>query len=126
MEKSVTNTVSRIISDETLSCIIQIKRAGKPAAKASTCTATRLGRFLKATWLGVVAEHKPVWAAGLSQTSSLALRTDARCSIEMLGRFTEYVFLTKLTAMAIVAEARRLCFTQVDIDSMRKRCLTRS
>lgn len=83
------NTVSRIISDDTLSRIIQIESAGKPRAKAPTSSATGLGQFITSTWLAVVRKHRPTWAVGKSDAQILALRTDPKCSIEMLARFTE-------------------------------------
>jgi hypothetical protein len=85
----MTNTVSRIISDDTLSRIIQIESAGKPTAKAPTSSATGLGQFIASTWLAVVQKHRPAWAVGKTNAQILALRTDPKCSIEMLARFTE-------------------------------------
>ena len=83
------NTVSRIISDETLSCIIQIESAGKPTAKARTSSATGLGQFIDATWMSVVSRHRPDLLKGRSKAQVLALRKDPVIAIEVLARFTE-------------------------------------
>lgn len=83
------NTVSRTISDDTLSCAIQIESAGKPLAKASTSSALGLGQFLNATWLETVRRHRPDWCVGRSDAQVLALRKDPKCSIEMLARHWE-------------------------------------
>lgn len=83
------HTVSRIISDATLSCIIQIESAGDPKAKARTSSATGLGQFIDATWMAVVSKHRPDLLQGRSKAQVLALRTDADIAIEMLARLTE-------------------------------------
>lgn len=85
----MTNTVSDVVSDDTLNRIIQIESGGNPNAKAATSSALGLGQFLKATWLGQVRTSKPAWAKGLNDTQLLAFRTDPCKSIEMLGDFTE-------------------------------------
>lgn len=92
----MTFSVSRIISDDTLSCAIQIESAGKPLAKARTSTAAGLGQFINQTWLAVITAHRPAWAAGRVNYELLELnraspcsRFNARCSIEMLARHWE-------------------------------------
>lgn len=83
------NTVSKIVSDETLNAIIQIESSGNPKIKASTSTALGLGQFLNKTWLDTVRKHAPHVMAGKSQAQILAMRLDPSFSIEMLARFTE-------------------------------------
>lgn len=83
------NTVSRIVSDETLSRIIQIESAGRVDARARTSSAAGLSQFVSATWLAVVRKHRPDWLDGRTTAQILALRFDARCAIEMLARFSE-------------------------------------
>lgn len=85
----MSHRVSDIISDETLSRIIQIESAGNPKAKARTSSATGLGQFLNSTWLAVVRKHRPELLEGRTQAQVLALRTDPKIMIEMLARFTE-------------------------------------
>jgi len=85
----MTNTVSRIISDETLSRIIQVESGGNPKAKAPTSSAGGLGQFINGTWLATVAKHRPIWAQGLTNAELLPLRFHPKCAIEMLARFTE-------------------------------------
>lgn len=85
----MTNTVSKIVTDETLDSIIQIESSGNPRAKATTSSALGLGQFLNATWLGVVRAHAPELLRGRTESQVLALRTDPSLSIEMLARFTE-------------------------------------
>lgn len=80
---------SLLISNETLSRIIQIESAGNPRAKARTSSATGLGQFLNSTWLATVRKHRPDWFEGRTQAQVLAMRLDPKCSIEMLARFTE-------------------------------------
>ncbi len=85
----MTNTVSRIVSDETLSRIIQIESAGRADARARTSSATGLAQFVSATWLATVRRHRPDWFKDRTTAQVLALRLDARCAIEMLARFSE-------------------------------------
>lgn len=85
----MTNTVSRIISDETLSRAIQIESGGRAGAKARTSSALGLMQFLGATWLETVVRHRPDWLARKTREQVLALRLDARCSIELGARFWE-------------------------------------
>lgn len=88
----MTNTVSRILSDDTLNRIIQIESAGNPNARAPTSSAGGLGQFLNGTWLNVVGKHKPQLLKGRSQAAVTAMRvgTDtAALQVEMLARFTE-------------------------------------
>jgi hypothetical protein len=85
----VTHTVSRTIADETLSRIIQIESAGNPNAKAPTSSALGLGQFIAATWLDIVARHRPDLMTGRSRADVLALRTDPPLAVEMLARLTE-------------------------------------
>lgn len=82
------NTVSRTISDETLSRIIQIESAGRPNVKAATSSALGLGQFLNGTWLDVVRRHRPDLMTK-PRAEVLALRTEPKIAIEMLARFTE-------------------------------------
>lgn len=85
----MSNTVSKIISDDTLSRIIQVESAGKVRAKASTSSATGLGQFIDDTWLRVLQEHRPDLMRGRSRAQLLDLRFDPVLMIEMLARFTE-------------------------------------
>ncbi len=86
------NTVSRVLSDETLNRIIQIESAGNPSARAKTSSAGGLGQFLNGTWLGVVQKHKPKLFIGKSRDEVAAMRVGpdtAALQLEMLARFTE-------------------------------------
>lgn len=85
----MTNTVSRIISDDTLSRAIQIESAGKVSARAATSSATGLFQFLDATWRETVRKHRPDWLTGHTDAQLLAMRLDAVRSIEMGARFWE-------------------------------------
>jgi hypothetical protein len=85
----MSNTVSRIISDETLSRVIQIESAGNPNAKAKTSSATGLGQFIESTWMAVVSKHRPDLLKGRTRAEVLALRRDPSLAVEMLARFTE-------------------------------------
>lgn len=85
----MTNTVSKIVSDETLNKMIQIESGGNPKSKARTSSATGLMQALNATWLGLIRDHRPDIMTGRSQSAVLALRLDPSLSIEMLARFTE-------------------------------------
>lgn len=85
----MTNTVSRIVSDDTLNKIIQIESSGNPNIRARTSSATGLMQALNATWLGVVRAHRPDLLKNRSDAAVLALRLDPNISIEMLARFTE-------------------------------------
>lgn len=85
----MTNTVSKTVSDETLNCIITIESGGNVRAKAPTSSATGLGQFLDATWMGVVAKHRPDLLRERSRAQVLALRFDPRIMVELLARFTE-------------------------------------
>lgn len=83
------HTVSRSISDEALSRIIQIESAGNPRATARTSSALGLAQFLNGTWLNVVRQHRPDLFNGRTNAQVLALRADPSLSIELLARFTE-------------------------------------
>lgn len=83
------NSVSRTISDETLSRIIDIESSGNPNIRARTSTATGLNQFLNATWLATVKKHRPDLMDGRSSAQVLALRTDPKLSIELGARFAE-------------------------------------
>lgn len=85
----MTFTVSQIVSDETLDCIITIESAGNPRAKAATSSATGLFQFLDRTWLGTVAKHRPDVYTSTPRAQLLAKRLDAVFCIEMGARFTE-------------------------------------
>src|SRR5687768_7527519 len=85
----MTNTVSRVLSDETLNRIIQIESAGKLKAKAKTSSALGLFQFLNATWMDTVEKHRPDLLAGRTKAQVLALRTDPEICIELGARFTE-------------------------------------
>jgi hypothetical protein len=85
----MTNSVSRTVSDETLNCIITIESGGNPRAKASTSSATGLFQFLDATWMGVVAKHRPDLMRNRTRAQILAMRTDPKIAIEIGARFTE-------------------------------------
>lgn len=84
----MTNTVSKRITDETISCAVQIESGGRPAIKATTSSATGLGQFLNATWLGCVHKHRPDLIA-YGDAMLLTLRTNPSLSIQMLARFWE-------------------------------------
>lgn len=85
----MTFTVSRIVSDETLDCIIHIESRGNPNAKAPTSSATGLFQFLNATWLDTVRKHRPDILQSTATPVLLAMRRDPRFCIEMGARFTE-------------------------------------
>lgn len=85
----MTNTVSRSISDATLSRIVDIESAGRANAKASTSTALGLGQFLNGTWLAEIQKHRPDLCNGPPYDDELALRTNPALAIELLARFTE-------------------------------------
>ena len=85
----MTFTVSKTVSDETLNCIVTIESGGRPTIKAPTSSALGLGQFLNATWLNVVAKHRPDIFHATDKETLLALRTNPSFSIEMLARFTE-------------------------------------
>jgi hypothetical protein len=86
------NTVSRMLSDDTLNRIIQIESAGKPHARAGTSSAAGLGQFITATWLGTVKKHRPELLRQHPQADVVAMRvgpTTTALQLEMLARFTE-------------------------------------
>lgn len=85
----MTNSVSRTVSDETLNCIITIESGGNPRAKAQTSSATGLFQFLDATWMGVIAKHRPDLMRNRTRAQILAMRTDPKIAIELGARFTE-------------------------------------
>lgn len=85
----MTNTVSKLVSDETLDCIITIESAGNPHAQARTSSALGLFQFLNKTWLGTVAKHRPDVYRDTPREKLLAMRTNAVFCIEMGARFTE-------------------------------------
>lgn len=82
-------TVSGIVSDETLSRIIDIESAGKSDAKAKTSSATGLAQFINSTWLATLKEHRPDLFNGPPYDDELALRMDPAIAIELLARLTE-------------------------------------
>lgn len=84
----MTNTVSKIISDEDLSAIIQIESGGRPNAKA-TSSATGLGQFISATWLTELKRYRPDLFNGAPYDDELALRKQPHLAVEILARFTE-------------------------------------
>jgi hypothetical protein len=86
------NTVSAMLSDETLNRIIQIESAGKPNAKAPTSSAAGLGQFITGTWLATVRKHKPGLLTGDNGPEVAAMRVGPNTvalQLEMLARFTE-------------------------------------
>ena len=85
----MTNTVSKIISDETLNKIITIESGGDPKAKAKTSSATGLFQFIDDTWLDMIKRYRPDLTRGKSKAQILALRKDPTTSIEMGAHFTE-------------------------------------
>jgi hypothetical protein len=88
----MTNTVSRILSDETINRIIQIESAGNPNAKAPTSSAAGLGQFITATWLATAQKHKPGLFKSAQRDQVAAMRVGAGTAalqLEMLARFTE-------------------------------------
>jgi hypothetical protein len=84
----MTNTVSRILSDETLNRIIQIESAGKPDAKAPTSSAAGLGQFILGTWNETIKRHRPDLFKNGAAPSRVGVAT-AALQVEMLARFTE-------------------------------------
>ena len=89
MSRPMTNTVSRIISDDTLSRAVQIESAGNAKARAVTSSATGLFQFLDATWRDTVRKHRPDWLTGNTDAGLLAMRLDPVRSIEIGARFWE-------------------------------------
>lgn len=92
VDHAVGHTVSRIISDDTLSRIIQIESGGNPKAKAKTSSAAGLGQFISSTWLSMLKKYRPEVMKGRNSEAILALRTDptqTKLNIEVLARFTE-------------------------------------
>jgi hypothetical protein len=87
--QTMTHTVSKIVSDETLNRIVQIESAGNLRARAPTSSALGLFQFLNATWLAAVAKHRPDLLEGRTRAQVLALRTDPTVGIEIGARFTE-------------------------------------
>lgn len=85
----MTFTVSKLVSDETLDCIIHIESRGNPNAKAPTSSALGLFQFLNATWLAVVGQHRPDVLSATATPILLAMRRDPRFCIEMGACFTE-------------------------------------
>ncbi|ETR75852.1 hypothetical protein X566_17990 [Afipia sp. P52-10] len=83
------NTISSIVSDDTLSRIIQIESAGNPLAKARTSSALGIAQFIEKTWLDVISRHRPDLMRSRNRNDVLRLRTDPILAIEMLGRLTE-------------------------------------
>lgn len=83
------HTVSGLISDETLSKIIQIESKGRPNAKNPRSSATGLAQFLAGTWLEELKQHRPDLFNGKPYNDELALRRDPHLAIELLARFTE-------------------------------------
>jgi hypothetical protein len=83
------NTISRTISDDLLSAIIQIESAGRPDAKAGTSTATGLFQFTNGTWIDTVKKHRPDLMQGRSADQLLALRKNAKLAIELGAKLTE-------------------------------------
>lgn len=89
---TMANTVSRILSDETLNRIIQIESAGNPNAKAPTSSAAGLGQFITGTWIATVQKHKPQLFKTNTREQVIAMRVGAATAalqLEMLARFTE-------------------------------------
>lgn len=84
----MTNTVSRVLSDETLNRIIQIESAGNPNAKAPTSSAAGLGQFILGTWNATVKKHRSDLFQNGAVPSRVGLAT-AALQVEMLARFTE-------------------------------------
>jgi hypothetical protein len=82
------NTVSKLISDETLNRIIQIESAGKPDAKAPTSSAAGLGQFILGTWNDTIKKHRPDLFQNGAAPARVGLAT-AALQLEMLARFTE-------------------------------------
>lgn len=85
----MTFTVSKIVSDETLDCIIHIESRGNPNAKAPTSSATGMFQFLNATWQAVVRKHRPDVYESTAMPVLLAMRRDPKFCIEIGARFTE-------------------------------------
>lgn len=85
----MTFTVSKIVSDETLDCIIHIESRGNVNAKAPTSSATGLFQFLNATWQAVVRKHRPDVYQSTAMPVLLAMRRDPKFCIEIGARFTE-------------------------------------
>lgn len=71
----MTHTVSRTISDATLSRIIDIESAGRPTVKAPTSSATGLLQFIEQTWFGVM--KKAGAALGYAEYAAAIEKTPA-------------------------------------------------
>jgi hypothetical protein len=84
-----TFSVSKTISDQQLSKIIQIESAGRPTVKAPTSSATGLFQFIDSTWMAMVRKYKPEWLTNRTKRQVLDMRKDPVKSIEMGARFTE-------------------------------------
>lgn len=82
-------TLSKVVSDEDLSCIIQIESSGKPKAKAPKSSALGLFQFISGTWMGVVRKHMPDLLRNRTESQVLDLRTDPHICIQLGARFTE-------------------------------------
>lgn len=67
--------------------IISAESSGNNAAANPNSTALGPHQFLKGTWLGLIKDHQPEWAKGLSTTELLGLRKDRAKSSEMFAHF---------------------------------------
>jgi hypothetical protein len=85
---NMANTVSKIISDETLNRIIQIESAGNPDARAPSSSAAGLGQFILGTWNATVRKHRPDLFRNGAAPARFGLAT-AALQLEILARFTE-------------------------------------
>src|SRR4051812_28631099 len=83
------NTVSSIISDDTLNRGIQIESAGRPNVRASSSSARGLGQFLNGTWIEELKEHRPDLYNGSPFNDELALENDPSLQVELMARFWE-------------------------------------
>lgn len=60
-----------------------LESGGRADAKNPESSATGADQFIESTWIETVNKAKPAWAAGLSRSELLALRTDPEKSAEM-------------------------------------------
>jgi hypothetical protein len=67
--------------------IVRAESAGVDTAQNPNSTALGPHQFLKGTWLGLIKNHKPEWAKGLSEGELLGLRADRNKSSEMFAHF---------------------------------------
>ncbi|MDI1346240.1 MAG: hypothetical protein PSV22_19385 [Pseudolabrys sp.] len=65
--------------------IIQVESNGNPLARSATSSASGLGQFTDATWLGLIKQTHPELAADHTDAQLLSLRADKTLSREMVA-----------------------------------------